>query len=141
MAQTTPDAERTVESYVDAWSTGNYAKIRDTVAEAATVYDPGAPGGELHGRDEFESHLRDLRSGFPDFTISIEDMLSSGGLVMVEWTVTATHEGEFNGIPPTGQAVRLRGMSKTVVTDGKIQEDRIYHDFHEFLDQLGLVDG
>jgi steroid delta-isomerase-like uncharacterized protein len=140
MAQATPDAERTVKSYVDVWNTGDDTKIPDVVAESATIYDPGAPGGELHGRHEFESHLHELRTGFPDFTITIEDMLSSDEVVMVEWTVTATHEGEFNGIPPTSQEVALRGMSKTVIGDGKVREDRLYHDFHEFLNQLGLVD-
>jgi len=139
MAQSTPDVEQTVKSYVDVWNTGDYAKIPDVVAESATIYDPGAPKGELHGRDGVESHLRELRSGFPDFTITIEDMLSSDEVAMVEWTVTATHEGEFDDIPPTGQQITLRGMSKTVITDGKVREDRIYHDFHEFLDQLGLV--
>ena len=139
MAQATQDAEQTVESYVDVWNTGDYAEIPNVVGESATIYDPGAPEGELHGPDEFESHLRELRAGFPDFTITIEDMLSDDEVVMLEWTVAATHKGEFNDIPPTDQEIALRGMSKTMIADGKVREDRVYHDFHEFLGQLGLV--
>lgn len=139
MARATPDEEQIVKSYVDVWNTGDYEEMPDVVAESATIYDPGAPEGDLHGRDEFEAHLRELRAGFPDFTITIEDMLSSDDVVMVEWTATATHEGEFNDIPPTDREITLAGMSKTVVGGGKVREDRIYHDFHEFLSQLGLV--
>lgn len=141
MAQTTSNLEQCVKEWVDIWNTGAYERLPDVLAESATVYDPGAPGGVLEGRDEFEAHLRELRTGFPDFTIGIEEMLSDDGVVMTEWTVTATHEGEFNGIPATTREIELRGMSKTSIQDGQIVEDRVYHDFHAFLEQLGLADG
>lgn len=141
MAQATSDVEQCVKDWVDIWNTGAYERLPGVLDESATVYDPGAPEGVLDGRDEFEAHLRKLRTGFPDFTISIEEMLSEGGVVMMEWTATATHEGEFDGIPPTNREIELQGMSKTSIRDGEIVEDRVYHDFHDFLDQLGLTDG
>ena len=141
MTQATSDVERCVNDWVGIWNTGAYERLADVLDESATVYDPGAPGGVLEGRDEFEAHLRDLRTGFPDFTIRIEEMHSGDGVVVTEWTVTATHEGEFNGIPATNREIELRGMSKTSIRDGEIVEDRIYHDFHAFLKQLGLTDG
>ena len=140
MAQATSDGEQCVKDWVDIWSTGGYDRLPDVLNESVTVYDPGAPGGVLEGRDEFEAHLRELRAGFPDFTLQIEEMLSGDGVVMIEWTVTATHEGEFNGIPATNREIELRGMSKTTIRDGEIVEDRVYHDFHAFLEQLGLID-
>ncbi|MEF8890290.1 MAG: ester cyclase [Haloferacaceae archaeon] len=141
MAQATSDAEQRVNDWVDIWNTGEYERLPDVLNESATVYDPGAPGGVLEGRDEFEAHLRELRAGFPEFTITIEEMLSGDGIVMTEWTVAATHEGEFNGIPATNREIELQGMSKTSIRDGVIVEDRVYHDFHAFLQQLGLTEG
>lgn len=141
MAQATSDVEQCVKDWVDIWNTGGYERLPDVLDESATVYDPGAPGGVLEGRDEFEAHLRELRTGFPDLTIEIEEMLSGEGVVMTEWTATATHEGEFNGIPATNREIELQGMSKTLIRDGEIVEDRVYHDFHAFLEQLGLTDG
>lgn len=140
MAQATSAVEQCVEDWVDIWNSGAYERLPDVLDESATVYDPGAPGGALEGRDEFEAYLRELRTGFPDFTIRVEELLSEGGVVVTEWTVTATHEGEFNGIPATDREIELRGMSKTSVRDGTIVEDRVYHDFHAFLEQLGLAD-
>lgn len=141
MAQATSDVEQCVTEWVNIWNTGAYERLGDVLDESATVYDPGAPGGVLEGRDEFEAHLRELRTGFPDFTIRIEEMLSEDGVVMTEWRVTATHDGEFNGIPATDREIELHGMSKTSVRGDEIVEDRVYHDFHAFLEQLGLTDG
>ncbi|MBX0298027.1 ester cyclase [Haloarcula nitratireducens] len=139
MAQATSKAEQYMTEWVDIWNTGAYERLGDILDESATVYDPGAPDGVLEGRDEFEAHLRELRTGFPDFTIRIEAMLSEDEVVMTEWRVTATHDGEFNGIPATNREIELRGMSKTVIRDDEIVEDRVYHDFHAFLEQLGLT--
>ena len=112
MAQATSDVEQCVKEWVDIWSNGAYERLPDVLDEPVTVYDPGAPGGVLDGRNEFEAHLRELRTGFPDFTIGIGEMLSEGGVVMTEWTATATHGGKFNGIPATNREIELRGMSK-----------------------------
>jgi steroid delta-isomerase-like uncharacterized protein len=141
MAETTSDVERRMNEWVDVWNTGAYERLADVLHESATVYDPGAPGGVLEGRDAFASHLRELRTGFPDFTIEIEELLSRDGIVVTEWTATGTHEGEFDGIPATGREIELRGMSKTSFRDGEVVEDRVYHDFHAFLEQLGLAGG
>lgn len=140
MAETTTEAEQLVREWVNVWNDGDYEKIRDIVAESATIHDPAAPEGEVHGPDEFEGFLRELRAGFPDFTITINDMLASDEVVMIEWTVTGTHEGEFNGISPTENKLEHSGMSKTLIADNKIQEDRIYYNFQEVLKQLGLTD-
>lgn len=141
MTQVTSNSEQRVKEWVDIWNSGSYERLPDVLDESVTVYDPGAPGGVLEGPDEVEAHLRELRTGFPDFTIEIEEMLSEHDVVMTEWTVTATHDGEFDGIPATNRAIELQGMSKTSVRDDEIVKDRIYHDFHAFLEQLGLTDG
>lgn len=119
MAQATPDAERLVSDWVDVWNNGEYEKIPDVVADSATIYDPGAPDGRVRGHDEIEAFLRGLRAGFLDSHIAIDDMLVGETVVMVEWTVTGTHEGEFNDIPPTGREIDLTGMSKILVADSK----------------------
>lgn len=140
MAQITSNAERQMRAYVELWNTEACERLSDVLAESAAVHDPGAPGGVLEGRDEFEAHLRELQAGFPDLAIELHEMLSEDGVIMTHWTATGTHRGEFDGIPPTGRTVDFEGMSYTTVRDGRIVKDRVYHDFHEFLAQFGLVD-
>jgi hypothetical protein len=42
---------------------------------------------------------------------SIGEPLSSGERVFWRWLMTATHQGEFAGMPPTGKRFELRGGS------------------------------
>ncbi|WP_226023560.1 ester cyclase [Halomicrobium salinisoli] len=138
MARATPEPEQLVNDYVALWN-GDFSKI-DVVAESVEVYDPHAPDGEVHGREDFEAYVREVRDAFPDLTFTAEDVLASDDLVMAEWTGTGTHEGEYNGAAPTGREMTVRGVSKVQIADGEIRSDRIYTDPLEMHEQLGLVD-
>ncbi|NEU58773.1 ester cyclase [Halorussus sp. MSC15.2] len=133
--------------YVDMWNEQNYDAIPDLVAESFVMYDPAAPeegvpgpAGEVHGRDGLEAFMHGVAAGFPDFDVTILDMVSSDDLVMYEAAITMTHEGEFDGIPPTGREVKVREMSKYRVADGVIHEHRAYFDQQAIFEQLGLTD-
>lgn len=93
----------------------------------------------MTGREEFEAFLREQQSGYPDFTITIHDLLASDEMVLYEFTWRGTHEGEINGIPPADRVVEVTGMAKTLLADGEVREDRIYYNFYEVLDQMGLT--
>lgn len=140
MPEAASDVEQLVHDYTAVWNEGDDATLREVVAESVAVYDPAIPGGEVHGRDEFEAFLTALRAGFPDYEITIDDLLAGDDVAMAEWTFTGTHEGEFNDIPPTGREVAITGMSKILLGDGGVQEDRIYYDFQAVFEQLGLAE-
>jgi steroid delta-isomerase-like uncharacterized protein len=127
-----------MSDYLALWH-GEYSKI-DSVSDSFVAYEPSAPGGEVHGPDAFEAYVRDLRTAFPDFTITVESVLEDAEMVMTEWTGTGTHEGAFNGLPPTGRTFEHRGMSKFVIADGKVQEERMYYDPREIAEQLGFLE-
>lgn len=127
------------EQLVNDWYAlfnGDFSKL-DVVTESVEVVDPLA---ELHGRDELEGFIREMRTAFPDIHLTLGDMLATDDVVMAEWTVTGTHEGEFNGIPPTGNDVEQQGMEKLLIADKKVQEARIYFDTQEMLTQLGVTE-
>lgn len=147
MSEATPEPEQVVTAYVNMWNEQDYERIPDLVAESFVMYDAVAPAegipgpeGEIHGRDGLEAFMRGVTAGFPDFELTILDALSSDELVMYEANVTMTHEGEFDGIPPTGRPVEVREMSKCHVRDGTIHEHRVYFDRQEVFEQLGLAD-
>lgn len=58
---------------------------------------------------------------------------------MLDWTAYGTFEGEFYGAPPTGHSFTVPGMAKTIVGDGKVQEDRLYYNEKDMLAQLGMT--
>lgn len=133
----TTDPERVIEAYESLWN-GDFSSV-DVVAEDATVHDPAAPDGVVHGRTSVEAHVRETFQGFPDFTLETHEMLVDGETVMLDWTATGTFEGEFYGAPPTGRSFTVPGMAKTVVGEGRVREDRIYYDQKEMYAQLGVT--
>ena len=92
------------------------------------------------GLDEYREHLRAFHEAFPDGTISMEEMVAEGDLVAVRYTASGTHEGEFMGVPPTGEAVEFSGMRIVRLADGKIAEAWGQRDDLGLLVQLGVVE-
>lgn len=132
---TAPDAEQLMSDYFDLRN-GDLSKL-DVVSESFTFY---LPNDEVHGRDAAEAMQREQEMGFPDFTLEVDEMLVGDDIAMWEWTTKGTHEGEWQGISPTGREVEFTGMSKTVLADGKIQENWAYFDSQDLLAQLGVTD-
>lgn len=132
-----PHPERVVGQYEALWN-GDFSMV-DVVAEDATVHDPSAPGGVLQGGDALVDHVRETFRGFPDFSIDVDDVLARGDTAMLHGTATGTLEGEFYGAPPTGRAMDLGWMARTVVDGGRVVDDRIYYDQKEMLAQLGVT--
>jgi C-1 hydroxylase len=59
---------------------------------------------------------------FSGMKIEIEFMLAEGNKVDVHFTFTAKHTGEFAGIPPKGNAIRLPAIATFRVENGQLAE-------------------
>lgn len=140
MTQATTEAEQLANAYVEAWNEQDYSTIPDLVSESVVVHNPTAPEGVVRGREALEAFMQGVLAGFPDFHVSIIEMLADDNQVMYEAELTMTHEGEFERIPPTGREVTVREMANCHVADGRIQEYRVYFDQQEIFKQLGLTD-
>ena len=95
--------------------------------------------GEDPGIEGFHLRLSRLRDAFPDFHMEIEDILAEGDLVAYRATVTATHEGEFFGMPPTGRAFRVQHMHFLRMREGKACEHWATRDDLSAMVQLGVM--
>ena len=137
MATDPTQPEQVVHDYV-AWVNGDPSK-KDALAESVDVYNPGLSDGEVHGRAKYDSYIQELRTGLPDFHFTDDLIVSKDEVVVVEFTITGTHDGELKGIPPTRRKLELRGMEKFRVVDGQIQEMHAYFDTQEIPEQLGLT--
>ena len=133
----TQDAKDIVHAAMDVHS-GDISKL-DVYAESVSRYDPLMPEEGVQGREAFENELRDVKAAFPDLKVEAVDVLVDESIAMIEWTWMGTHEGEFEGFPPTGHPVEVHGMMKLVIEDGQIQEERNYYDAQDHLEQLGVT--
>lgn len=148
MSHTATTAEQLVSEYVTVWNERAYQHIPEIVSESFVMYDPAAPEagipgprGEAHGRDGLERFIRGVVAGFPDFHVTVLDTLSRDDLVMYEAEISMTHEGEFDGLPPTGRTATFRLMSTFAIEADRIKAHRVYFDLGGVLAQLGLADG
>ena len=69
----------------------------------------------------------------------IEEMFSTDDRVVVRWTGSGTHSGEVNGIPPTGNKIRVDAITIHRMDGGKIAETWEVWDTLGFLQQIGVV--
>ena len=70
---------------------------------------------------------------------TIEEIFSAGDRVVVRWTGTGTHLGELNGVPATGNRIRVDGITIHRMSGRKIAETWEVWDTLGFLQQVGVV--
>lgn len=140
MAESTSELEQVVQAHAEMWNEQDEGRIPEVISESYVEYNPVVPGGEIRGADGFRSWFREITSAFPDFEAEILDLLAGGETAMAEVRFTMTHEGDFGGIPATGQSIELRGMGKFHIADGRVQELHNYLDARELFEQLDIPD-
>ncbi len=99
-------------------------------------HDPFGQTTDFRGADE---NISMFASAFPDLAVAIEDEVSEGDRVVVGWTARGTHRGEFMGIPPSGNAFAIGGMTLLRIADGKIAEHWVGGDFLGLMQQIGAI--
>jgi predicted ester cyclase len=106
---------------------------------AVTGYDEHDPlPGQREGRDGLKDRVSMLAEGLaPTFTI--EDIVAEGDRVVVRWTNSARHVGNFLGIPPTGRSCAIAGIDIYRLEDGRLAEHWHVIDQLTMLQQLGLI--
>jgi len=78
-------------------------------------------------------------TAFPDARITIEACIEEGDAVSSRWSLTGTHQGEFQGIPATGRPVKFNGVEFNRVVDGRFVEHWSMFDNLALLKQLGAM--
>nr|MBA2600290.1 ester cyclase [Actinomycetota bacterium] len=69
----------------------------------------------------------------------LDDVIAEGDRVVVRWTNSGTHVGDFMGAPATGRSFRIAGVDVHRVQDGKMAEHWHVVDQLSMLQQLGLI--
>lgn len=127
-----------LESYiVEVWEKGNPDAIEEFAAK--TFQRHTSPGAEPLDRDGQIERLKGFRAAFPDITIEVEDVVVTDDLIAFRSTMRGTHQGEFLGIPPTGEQVTVGLVDMVRVADGRFVEQWGGPDMLDLLRQLGAT--
>jgi predicted SnoaL-like aldol condensation-catalyzing enzyme len=80
-----------------------------------------------------------LHAGFPDTRFTVEDIIAEGDKVVVRYTITGTHTGNFIGFPETGKPIIMTGISIYRIINGKLVESWVQYDQLGLMQQIGVV--
>lgn len=118
----------------ELWNQGQASLIGDFVTVDIVVHGPGFP--DMKGLAAFTDSYALFRTAFPDFHVTIDELVAEGDKVALRWTESGTHKGEYAGIAATGKHVTWTGMSVYRITNGKIAEMWVNQDDVGLLRQL-----
>jgi len=111
---------------------GKDLSVVDELIAADFAEHVGSERREI-GPEGFKAARRRRNIAFPDWHVTVDDLLSEGDKVIVRATGQGTHRGEFMGIPPTGKRVIVRWIAIYRVRNGKLAEH------WQNLDDLGML--
>lgn len=110
--------------------------LLDELLSPSYVYHE-APPGTLPGAEGIKQVVSMFRAAFPDLEITIDDQVAEGDLVCTRATTRGTHQGEIFGIPATGKAVTMNGLTLVRIVEGRIAESWVKNDVMSLMHQLG----
>ena len=94
---------------------------------ADEIYAPDFVNHGSHSNidlQEDQAWVHAEKKAFPDLRMSVQEMVAEGDKVAVLWTFQGTHTGSgYEGLPPTGTRVEVRGMTIWRIVDGRIVEE------------------
>ena len=113
--------------------------VIDEIASPDFVEHEALPPGIPPGREAPKVLFTALRSAFPDLKATIEHLIAEGDEVVLHMTWTGTQEGEFMGIPPTGNRISIGVIDIIRVADGMLVEHWGVMDQATMMQQLGMM--
>ena len=126
---------RTLE---EVFNQGDLAIVDDLVAPDFLNHEV-PPGMNNRGPDSTRQIVRMLRTAFPDLHFTIEELVADQDTVAGRVTMSGTHLGLFQGIPPTGRSFQQAHMHFVRFRDGKAIEHRAVRDGLGMMRQLGVI--
>lgn len=115
---------------------GRYEILPELIHSNYRYYGPD--GGEIQGQEGLRHLIAEFRQGFSDLTTHITGEIEQGQRIALTITLSGTHDGDFDGIAPTGQRLELPVAVITRFVDNLIIEDREYYDSTTLLAQLSV---
>ena len=98
-----------------------------------------SPSTGIHTGREAEKSLRTIFDAFLDITMSVDDLVIDGDIVVTFLSIEGTHMQEWLGFEPTGKRFQFSAAFVHRLKDGKIIHERRIYDFTGVLVQIGIL--
>lgn len=134
--------EEAIARYNDAWNAHDVEKI--VAMHAPDMVFANHTAGESATGQDVKAHIAAIFESWPDLRFETRRLYVHEGLVVQEWTATATHtktmrRGDIEA-EPTGRTVSWDGIDSIPFEAGLIKRKDVYSDSVSILRQVGLLD-
>jgi steroid delta-isomerase-like uncharacterized protein len=123
--------------FEDVVSEGDLALADELLADDYMMHFPGID--QPVDREGHKQLVMMFRTAFPDWVETVEDIVAEGDRVVIRVTGRGTHEGDFQGIPPTGRRLTTTGVGIARIVNGRIAETWAEYDALGHMQQLGAI--
>ena len=134
--------EGAIERYNAAWNDHDLDAI--VAMHAPDMVFANHTAGESAEGDEVRAHIGAIFEAWPDIAFATRRLYVRGGLVVQEWTATATHTRTMRRgdlvAEPSGERVEWVGMDVIPFEGGLVKRKDVYSDSVSILRQVGLLD-
>jgi steroid delta-isomerase-like uncharacterized protein len=132
----------TIDRYNEAWNAHDLDAI--ALMHAPDMVFANHTAGESASGEEVRDHIGAIFETWPDIEFSTRRLYVREGLVVQEWTATATHANTMRRgdlvAEPTGNVVSWDGLDVIPFEDGLVMRKDVYSDSVSILRQVGLLD-
>ena len=135
------DSDKEMKALADksfeVWNGGSLS-LFDEILSSEYVFH-GNDAIDIIGIDASKENVTSIRTSFPDFKLTLNELIITGDKGVVRWTMTGTNTGPFGELPPTGKKMSVSGVNIVHVVDGKISENWQFYNQALFYTQLGFT--
>jgi steroid delta-isomerase-like uncharacterized protein len=128
--------------YNEAWNAQDLDAI--VAMHAPDMVFANHTAGESATGAEVRDHIASIFAAWPDLRFETRRLYVREGLVVQEWTATATHSGTMRRgeieAPPTGRTISWDGIDSIPFEHGLVKRKDVYSDSVSILRQVGLLD-
>jgi predicted ester cyclase len=121
---------------VDAFNAGDLSTYLRLYDMSCVFHGYGPEDLDLDGARAFYTGVL---GAFPDAWLDLDDIVRDGEKACIRFHLTATQQGEFMGVPPTGRPIRLEGQTIMCFRNGRVVERWQSADMLSLMVQLGAV--
>ncbi len=114
---------------------GNWEKL-DALLSPEFSY---SGDGRKLNKEQYVGFMRGLHTAMSEMNMEFHDVLAEGNKVVVRFTNTVKHTGEFFGISGTGKTLKVGGQFIRQVKGGQVVEEWQTTDLLGMMKQMGVI--
>ena len=126
--------------YEEVWNKRKLHLVGELVSPSHALHGPNFSGSSI-GPEAYKRVVALFVAGFPDLTFTTEDTVTEQDKVVVCWTLSGTHKGEYMGTPATNKKVSIDGITIHHIANGRIMDSYVVWDVWGMMQQFGVVKG